>query len=109
MLAKEGLPSPVRRCYPNVMGSQSIALRDLSDPHLLLREPMYAELEVGPPVTAWSPDLHEYGSGQDEREAVEDLKASVVELYRTLKDHADHLGPFPCRQWAYLQRYIQEA
>jgi len=90
------------------MGSQSIVLRDLSDPHLALREPIYAELETGPPVTVWSPDLHEYGSGQDVQAAEADFKASVVELYRTLKEHADRLGPLPSQQWAYLRRFIQE-
>ena len=91
------------------MGAKPLVIDDLATPQLRLLEGLHAELEDWhTPVTVWSPELEEYGSGRDVVEAVSDFKASVVELYQTLKENADHLGPYPCRQWEYLRRIVKE-
>lgn len=59
-------------------------------------------------VTARCHDLTEFGTGADEFEALDDLRASIVDLYSVLKADQGNLGPLAQRQLDYLEDIIRE-
>jgi len=82
----------------------------LHDPRVELIKDIPISVETFEGIrTAWSPDLEEWGSGDTETEAVNELRASIVEAYFLYKDEGEsHLGPVPLRHWRYLKSIIRE-
>jgi hypothetical protein len=87
---------------------KKIQVRDLRDPHLVVTDPISVSLEFSAgQVTACCYDVEQFGVGEDEFAALDDLRATIVELYGVLKAER-HLGPLPQRQLAYLTRALKE-
>lgn len=51
-------------------------------------------------------ELNEFGFGRNLSEALSDLQAAIVELYFTLEQEQDRLGPDLQRIWAILQQKV---
>jgi len=84
-----------------------LAIRDLHDSRLCLREPITISLENdGYQFIAYAPDLDIYGWGDTEYEAIEDLRQSIVELYFDLK--GEKLAPSLRKIWDYLNSIVEE-
>lgn len=58
--------------------------------------------------TVFSHDLDELGYGDDEHEAFDDFRASLIESYLLLKREQKNLGPLQQRHWEFLSRLIRE-
>ena len=54
-----------------------------------------------------APEIGQFGMGATDTEALQDLQATIVELYFTLNEEADRLGPKMQATLATLQRKIQ--
>jgi hypothetical protein len=94
--------------FPSNRQQKTVFIRDLHDPHMSVASPIPASLEFSDgQVTACCYDLEQFGVGGDEFEALDDLRATIVELYVTLKQEPS-LGPLPRRQLAYLARALKE-
>ena len=88
---------------------KTVFIRDLGERKLVLTASIPVSLEFWPDlVTACCYDLEEFGVGSDESSALNDLRASIVSLYRSLKEEKANLGPLPQRHWHYLSRLIAE-
>lgn len=84
-------------------------LRDLADHRLRLIGFLPVVLQYGEEsVTACSYDLEDFGVGATEFEALADLRSTIIDLYFSLKEDQDHLGPQPQREWAFLRSIVQE-
>jgi hypothetical protein len=93
----------------NPYRQKPIILQDLGDRRLSVCRPIAVSLEFWEGfVTACCYDLEEFDVAGDEFTAVEQLKASIVDLYFILKSDEGHLGPLPQRQWDYLRATLQE-
>ena len=57
-------------------------------------------------IVAEAVELNEFGFGDNISEALSDLQAAIVELYFTLDQEQDRLGPDLQRTWATLQEKI---
>lgn len=80
-------------------------------PHPLLRPRRPLRVTVGrenDDVTVWSEEFEEIGSGPYLTAAVEDLQQTIVELYLTLRDDQERLGPEMQRLWRIAQQHIEE-
>lgn len=97
-------------CWPRQQPVQKrIALRDLHHPRLSLREPIEVSVETWDNmVTAYCYDLDEFEAAQDEFSVLNDLRASIADLYYILKSEQGNLGPLPQEQWSYLSRIVRE-
>ena len=94
--------------FPGNRQQKTVFIRDLHDPGLSVAEPISASIDFSDgQVTACCYDVEQFGVGADEFEALDDLRATIVELYRTLKNEPQ-LGPLPERQLDYLNRVIRE-
>jgi hypothetical protein len=107
-----GIPSDDKTFpWPYLPGNRqrrTVFIRDLRDPHLLVMNPIPASLEFSDrQVTACCYDVEQFGVGEDEFTALDDLRATIVELYVTLKRERS-LGPLPQRQLVYLTRALKE-
>lgn len=88
---------------------KTVFIRDLRDATLVPTKPIPVSLESSDgTVTACCYDLEQFGVGENEFEALDDLCATIVELYRVLKSEKK-LGPLPQRQLVYLKRVVREA
>jgi len=87
---------------------KTIYIRDLADPRVVVIAPIPVSVEVSDgQLTACCYDLEQFGIGDDEFSALDDLRAIIVELYFALKGERS-LGPLPQRQLAYLNNVIRE-
>lgn len=87
----------------------TIFIADLGDPHLILSSPLPIQVEqAGERVAAYSYDLDELAVGPDRFSAIDEMKASIVELFGILKEEKDNLGPIPQRHWSFLKKIIKE-
>ena len=94
--------------FPGNRQRKTVFIRDLRDPHLVVANPIPISLEFSDgQVTACCYDVEQFGVGEDEFVALDDLRATIVELYGVLKAER-HLGPLPQRQLAYLTRALKE-
>ncbi len=96
--------------HPGEPHSQkTVFISDLGDPRLSLRRAIPVSLDVWDGyVTAACFDLEEFEVADGEFEAIEELKAAIVDLYLILREDRDRLGPLPQRHWDYLRRFVQE-
>lgn len=97
--------------WPDFAGGRApktVFIRDLHDSRLDMQDPIPASLEFSEgQVSACCYDLEQFGIGNDEFEALDDLRATIVELYFALKGEP-RLGPLPERQLSYLRRALRE-
>ena len=88
---------------------KTVFIRDLADARVSVAEAIPVALEFWDNlVTACCHDLEEFEVAGDEFTALEQLKASIVDLYFLLKSEQKDLGPLPLRQWNYLRRMVRE-
>ncbi|MCP4651235.1 MAG: hypothetical protein GY853_14300, partial [PVC group bacterium] len=59
-------------------------------------------------ITACFYDVNLFGYGDDEEEAIDDLCASIIDYYISLKENVQNLGPQTKKHWGYLDRIIKE-
>lgn len=94
---------------PSDHQQKTVFIRDLADPRVIVVEPIPVSVEFSEgQTTACCYDLEQFGIGADEFSALDDLRATIVELYFSLKRELT-LGPLPRRQLAYLKRVLREA
>jgi hypothetical protein len=90
--------------------SRTVFIQDFGRPDLKLARAIPVSVDFWPNhVTACSYDIEEFGVGNDEFAAVENLKEALADLYLLLKADQERLGPLPQRQWRYLKDIIREA
>ena len=88
---------------------KTVFICDLSDPRLSLSRPIPVSLEFWPEiVTAFSYDVEEFGVAESEFAALNDLRASIRELYFLLKEEESKLGSLPRQHWEFLKSVVQE-
>ncbi len=75
--------------------------------HLRSAIPVELYFEEGS-VIAHAPDLEEFGEGDSEYEALEDLRHSIVEEYQFLKANEQSLGAAPAGQLRRFRELIEE-
>jgi hypothetical protein len=92
-------------------GSQpaELYIGSLPDPRLRLRIPLRVTVEEEDGVVSvWNSELEEVGYGSNRGAAVQDFQQTLVELYRTLENDQDRLGPEMERVWGLLQQLLDE-
>jgi len=95
--------------FPENRQQKTVFIRDLGSPRLSVTAPIPVSIEFAEgQVTACCYDVEQFGVGEDEFSALDDLRATIVELYATLKAER-RLGPLPQRQLEYLRRALKEA
>ncbi len=88
---------------------REFTLGALRHPTLRVRVPFKLDVRKSSEgVTVWSNDLEEVGYGPYLTAAVEDFQQAVTELYLTLRDEQDRLGPDLARVWETLNRHVEE-
>ncbi len=84
-------------------------LQDLRIPKLRLVAPLFVTVEEQDDiVVASNVDLDTFGYGDTEAEALDDLRAVIVETYFDLKSDQANLGPHLQAIWNYLNRIVIE-
>ena len=89
---------------------EPFTLGSLRDGRLRVVEPIEVlpMLEGGKHVVE-APELNEFGFGDDLSEALSDLQAAIAELYFTLEDEQERLGPDLSSVWAELSQKVRKA
>lgn len=88
---------------------KTVFVRDLGDPRLTMRGALPVVLQSwGEQTIAYSLDTDDFAIGKDESSAIDELRASVVDLFFLLKDDQVHLGPLPTKHWNFLRSFIEE-
>jgi len=88
---------------------KTIFIQDLGHSKVSLMRPFAVSIESSAgQVIAYSPDLNDFSVAYSEFDAIDEFKASMVDLYFLLKDEKDNLGPLPTRQWNLLRAFIRE-
>jgi len=78
-----------------------VSLASLEDPEFRLRIPISVVIDSsGAQVTAHAIDLEDFGVGETEYEAVDDLRRSLRETYAFLLENESELGPIMVKQLA---------
>lgn len=84
-------------------------LQDLRIPKLRLVAPLFVTVEEQDDiVVASNVDLDTFGYGDTEAEALDDLRAVIVETCFDLKSDQANLGPHLQAIWNYLNRIVIE-
>jgi hypothetical protein len=92
-----------------VKPSQIMTLQRLAN-GLSLVFPLYVSVEQsGEEWLATSADLALIGRGDSDLESLDDLRAQVTELYESLLEMRDSLGPHMVQQLAFLERLAGHA
>jgi len=87
----------------------AMLLGALRDPRLRLTVPLTVTFErENNDIVAYCEELEEFGFGVHLTEAIEDLQATIAELYFTLKEENDKLGSNLKRIWQSLRQKIKE-
>jgi hypothetical protein len=88
---------------------KTVFMGDLADPTVALLLSLPVEVEFWPEhVSAYSHDLELFTAADDLPTALSEMRASIVELYFTLKEEKDHLGVLPQARWDFLSHIIKE-
>ncbi|MDI6795095.1 MAG: hypothetical protein QME81_19885 [bacterium] len=92
-----------------VLEKKSILIYTLHSSSLKLKDPLAVHLEYDQEeVIASCYDLDLFGYGETEVEALEDIRATIEDLYYELKENESKLGILPQRIWGYLSSVIEE-
>ena len=87
----------------NIMPSK-VKLAFLRDGRLRVREAIEVKiLEDEGQIIAEAEELNEFGSGDNQTEAIADLQYAIADLYFTLEAEQAHLGKELQRVWGTLQ------
>ena len=89
---------------------ETFTLDSLRDGRLRVVEPIgvLPMFEGGKHVVE-APELNEFGFGDNLSEALSDLQAAIAELYFTLEDDQERLGPDLSSVWAELSQKVRKA
>jgi hypothetical protein len=88
---------------------ETMLLGALRDPRLRLAAPLTITFErENNDIVAYCEELEEFGFGAHLTEAIEDLQATIAELYFTLKQENDRLGSNLRRIWHSLRQKVKE-
>lgn len=86
-----------------------VEIGGLLDIRLRLRGVLTLDMErEGDYFVAICSDLNEFGYGNDPTRAIEDARRSIAELYWSLKESHDRLGPDLAKTWQMLSELIYE-
>lgn len=89
---------------------KTIFIADLADARVSLQKSLPITIEsAGESVVAYSYDLEELATGQDESAAITEMKALLVESYFLLKEEQTALGPIQQQHWDFLKHVVREA
>ena len=90
--------------------SGTLALDSLLDGRLRVVEPISVVqmVEEGACIVE-AKELNEFGFGDSFSEAIRDLQEAIAELYLTLEDEQERLGPDLASVWAVLSRKVRRA
>lgn len=94
---------------PKLLGQ--VTLDPLTDPRLRLRvrESIAVKvLEESGQIIAAAEELNEYGSGDSQAEAITELQYAIADLYFSLEEDKDRLGPGLQKVWDILQVKIEQ-
>lgn len=81
----------------------------LGDPRLSVKAPFHVEVHRDDDgVTLHDPDTDIFGTGEHELAALEDFQAATVELFLTLEDDRNGLGPALRETLRLLETKIQK-
>ena len=88
---------------------QRFTISTLLDDRLILRMPIEVEIEKENETYIAKCDVfEEFGYGDDPMTSVIDLQQTLAELYWTLKEEQNRLGPYLTQIWNRLQEVILE-
>jgi hypothetical protein len=83
---------------------------EMTHSHLKLAGLLPISLEDdGHQVIAYAPGLRILGYGDAKSEALDDLWRTIADLYHTLQEEQESLGPMPTHVWNYLAHTIVES
>jgi len=103
VVPKDQIPS-IGPTLPSIM-----LLGALRDPRLRLLAPLTITFErENNDIVAYCEELEEFGFGTHLTEAIEDLQATIAELYFTLQEDRDKLSPHLNGLWDSLRQKIKE-
>lgn len=86
-----------------------VNLKHLPDSRLRVREPIEVKiLEESGQIIAEAEELNEFGSGDSQTEAITYLQYAIAELYFSLEEDKDRLGPGLQKVWETLQVKIEQ-
>ena len=91
--------------FPEV--PEELLLGSVRDGRLRVNAPILVKCtKENQEIIAEAVELNEFGFGGNISEALSDLQAAIVELYFTLEQEQDRLGPDLQRTWVTLQEKI---
>lgn len=91
-----------------LVASKPLLLYSLHHPVLFLKTPIAVSLEYdADQVIAYAHDLEVFGYGETEREALNDLRRTVCDLYHELQEHQDTLSGEAKAIWEYLSQIVR--
>lgn len=92
---------------PKLLGQ--VMLESLTDARLRLRDSIAVKvLEESGQIIAAAEELNEYGSGDSQAEAITELQYAIADLYFSLEEDKDRLGPGLQKVWETLQVKIEQ-
>lgn len=88
---------------------KTIRLAAILDARLKVTKPFIVEVDrTGAQVTARAQEIEEFGIGPHTGDALEDLGKTIAELYFTLEQRAEDLGPDLRRVRAVLHQHLHQ-
>jgi hypothetical protein len=94
---------------PSIATPTEIMIGSLRDGRLRVMQPIRVKFSKdGAGFIAEAIDLNEFGFGGNQSEAVADLQHAIAELYFSLRDERNRLGPDLRRVWKKVDRAIIE-
>ena len=97
----------IRKWWPRHVIRRTL-LGVVRDPRLRVKRGIPVRIErKGKNVTAYCPDLEEFGSGPNLSASLEDLAGTLSELYLSLEEQHDNLGPHMALIQQRLAEYIE--
>jgi hypothetical protein len=94
---------------PSTVTPTEIMIGSLRDGRLRVMQPIRVKFSKdGAGFIAEAIDLNEFGFGGNQSEAVADLQHAIAELYFSLRDERNRLGPDLRRVWKKVDRAIIE-
>ena len=88
---------------------EPFTLGSLRDGRLRVVEPIEVlPMFEGGTYVVEAPELNEFGFGDNLSEALSDLQAAIAELYFTLEDEQERLGPDLSSVWAELSQKVRK-
>ena len=95
---------------PKPVQAEPFALGSLRDGRLRVVEPIeVVPMIEGGKYVVEAPELNEFGFGDTLSEALADLQAAIAELYLTLEEEQERLGPDLSSVWDVLSQKVRKA